>query len=87
MGGFLFTADFVMPIQKEELEKILQKNFPQAKIEIVDLVGDKDHYSLHIVDKVFYGKTRIEQHKLVNNSLKEILGDSLHAMQLKTSFE
>ena len=32
----------------------------------------------------FKNKTRIEQHKMVNNALKEHLGMSLHALQIKT---
>lgn len=74
-----------MPIAQEKLNALLQKKFPEAQIEITDLAGDNDHYSVKIIDKIFAGKTRIEQHKLVNNALKEILGDTLHAMQLKTS--
>jgi stress-induced morphogen len=74
-----------MAIPKDQLEKILAENFPQAKIEVVALVDDNDHYSVKITDKIFAGKTRIEQHKMVNIALKEILGDVLHAMQLKTS--
>lgn len=74
-----------MAIPKAELEKMLAENFPQAKIEVVALVDDDNHYSVQIIDKSFAGKTRIEQHKMVNIALKEILGDVLHAMQLKTS--
>lgn len=74
-----------MPIAKSDLEKILRNNFPEAKIEVVDLAGDNDHYSVNIVDKVFAGKTRIQQHMLVNQALKDYLGGVLHAMQLKTS--
>ncbi len=74
-----------MAIAKIELEKLLKENFPQAKIEVIDLAGDDNHYSVKIIDEIFAGKTRIEQHKMVNNALKEILGDVLHAMQLKTS--
>ncbi len=74
-----------MPIAKEKLEQLLVENFPDAEIEITALVDDGDHYSVKIIDKIFAGKTRVEQHKLVNVALKEILGDALHAMQLKTS--
>lgn len=73
-----------MPIAKEELEAILRRNFPEAQIEITSLVDDGDHYSLVISDKVFAGKTRVEQHKIVNNTLGKILGNQLHALQIKT---
>lgn len=73
-----------MAIEQEKLQKILQRNFPNAEITIVDLAGDSDHYSVTIKDQIFAGKTRIAQHKIVNETLKGILGDQLHAMQLKT---
>lgn len=74
-----------MPIAKEKLEEILRSKFPQAKIQVIDTAGDENHYSVTIIDEIFAGKTRIEQHKMVNLALKEILGDTLHAMQLRTS--
>lgn len=74
-----------MPISQKDLNDILAKEFPEAKIEITDLAGDSDHYSVEISDKVFAGKTRVAQHKIVNEALKGILGTTLHALQIKTS--
>ncbi len=74
-----------MPIAKEKLEQILRKAFPNAELEIVDMAGDQDHYSIKIVDESFIGKTLINQHKMVNEALKAELVSTLHAMQLKTS--
>ncbi len=74
-----------MPISQDKLSAILKNHFPSANIEIVDLVGDQDHYSVTIADKSFAGKSRIEQHKMVNQALKAELGGILHALQLKTS--
>ena len=77
-----------MPIEKNELYQIIEKSFPKGKIEIVDLVGDNNHYSVKITDKSFAGKNRIEQHRMVNQALnKELRSDILHAMQLKTLSE
>ena len=73
-----------MPISQVDLRGLLEEKFPNASIEIVDLAGDDDHYSVVITDKMFEGKTRIEQHKLVNRALGDVLGGTLHAMQLKT---
>ncbi len=74
-----------MPIAQEKLEKILKDHFPHAEIKVVDTVGDEDHYSVEIKDKIFIGKSRVDQHKIVNSALKNELGGILHAMQLKTS--
>lgn len=76
-----------MPIAQEDLRSIIAKSFPDAKIEIVDLAGDDDHYSVTIIDKSFAGKSRVAQHKMVNKALSGYLGDILHAMQLKTLAE
>jgi stress-induced morphogen len=74
-----------MPISQKNLHSLIAKTFPKAKIEITDLMGDDNHYSVTIIDQSFVGKTRVEQHKMVNESLKGCLGDVLHAMQLKTA--
>ncbi len=74
-----------MPIAKEKLELILKQNFPNSTITITSLVDDDDHYCVEIVDQVFVGKTKVQQHKMVNQALEGIIGTELHAMQLKTS--
>jgi len=74
-----------MSISQNDLRTLIAKAFPNAQIEIIDLVGDENHYSVKIIDQSFAGKSRILQHKMVNEALKGYLGDILHAMQLKTS--
>jgi stress-induced morphogen len=74
-----------MPIPQAKLHQILTDAFPNAKIKIIDMVGDNNHYSVTIIDLIFAGKSRIQQHRIVNNALKNLLGDELHAMQLNTS--
>ena len=73
-----------MAISIKELEEILRSTFPDAKIKIIDLVGDQDHYSLEITDSKFTGRSLINQHKLVKNALSEILNSKLHAITIKT---
>ncbi|MGL9731775.1 MAG: BolA/IbaG family iron-sulfur metabolism protein [Wolbachia sp.] len=71
-----------MVIAIHELEKIIKQSFPGADIEVNDLAGDNDHYYLKVTYKCFFGKTRIEQHKMVYKALE---GQSIHALQLETS--
>ncbi len=73
-----------MAIAQKELENILRSKFPKAEINVVDLVGDENHYSVIIKDKIFANKTKIAQHRIVNEALKDLLVKDLHAMQLKT---
>lgn len=69
----------------DELKQALHNAFPNAEITLTDLVGDQDHYSVHIISDTFAGKTRIQQHKMVYQALGDKMGGVLHALQLKTS--
>jgi stress-induced morphogen len=74
-----------MPIEKTELESLVKQAFPDAVITLTDLAGDNDHWALEIASAAFKGKSRIEQHKMVNNALGNMVGGTLHALQLKTT--
>lgn len=73
-----------MPIEQDELEKLLKEKFPNSKIIIEDLAGDNDHYSVSIESSLFNDLSRIQQHQLVYKSLNGLMDKELHAMQLKT---
>ena len=76
-----------MPISQKEIEILIKESIPDAKVIIEDLRGDGDHYSATVVSKTFIGMNRIEQHKMVYNSLKGKMGNELHALMLKTKTE
>ena len=59
-----------MSLKSEEIEKLIKESIPDAEIIIQDLAGDNNHYSATIKSKIFNGKTKIEQHKIVYKSLK-----------------
>ncbi len=73
-----------MPLSKEDLEKYIKESIPDSTVIIEDLRGDGDHYSATVISKSFEGKTKIEQHKLVYDSLNGKMGNELHALMLKT---
>ena len=73
-----------MSMDLKEIEKHIKEALPDAIIEIQDLAGDGNHYSATIKSKVFSGKSRIEQHKLVYKALKGKMGNELHALALNT---
>lgn len=76
-----------MPLSKDELEKYIKDSLPDSSIIIEDLKGDGDHYSATVISKSFEGKSKIEQHKMVYDSLKGKMGNELHALMLKTKTE
>ena len=73
-----------MALSVEEIKKLIMSSMPDATIEIKDLMGDNNHYSAKISSKVFNGKSKVEQHKLVYKSLKGKMGNELHALSITT---
>ena len=73
-----------MAMNLKEIENIIREALPDATIDIQDLAGDGNHYSATIVSSQFSGKSKIEQHKMVYNSLKGKMGNELHALAIKT---
>jgi len=73
-----------MSSKLEEIKSLIKAAIPDAEITIKDLAGDDNHYSATIKSKVFSGKSRIEQHKLVYRALGKKMGNELHALALNT---
>ena len=73
-----------MAMNLKEIENLIRAALPDATIDIQDLAGDGNHYSATIVSSQFSGKSKIEQHKMVYNSLKGRMGNELHALAIKT---
>ena len=73
-----------MSLKLDEIKILIQKAIPDAEIAIKDLAGDDNHYSATIKSKLFSGKTKIEQHKLVYKALNGKMGNELHALELNT---
>ena len=73
-----------MPLKSTEIESLIKEAMPDAEITIQDLAGDENHYSATIKSKIFSGKSKIDQHKLVYKALKGKMGNELHALALNT---
>ena len=73
-----------MALSIKEIKKLITSSIPDAIIEIKDLMGDSNHYSAKITSKLFNGKSKIEQHKLVYKSLQGKMGNELHALSITT---
>ena len=76
-----------MPVAASEIERLILETFPNAQVEIQDLAGDNNHWAATVVDESFRGKNRVQQQRMVNAALKEILEGNnapLHALALTT---
>jgi BolA protein len=45
--------------------------------------GGETHFSVHIVSQAFRGKTRIERHRMVNETLTRELQGGVHALAIR----
>ena len=64
-----------MALKIEEIKSLIKESMPDAEIIIKDLAGDENHYSATIKSKIFSGKSKIEQHKLVYKALNGKMGN------------
>jgi stress-induced morphogen len=74
----------VMAMAAHEIEKRIIAAIPDAKVEIRDLAGDGDHYAATVISETFRGKTRVQQHQMVNAAFGADMGTVLHSLALQT---
>lgn len=74
-----------MPMDANEIERLIRAKLPDADVEIKDLAGDGDHYAAHVTSAAFKGKSRVQQHQLVYEALGGRMGGVLHALALTTA--
>ena len=73
-----------MAMDAHDIERLIKEGIPDAKVTIRDLAGDGDHYAATVIAESFRGKSRVQQHKLVYEALKDQMGGALHALALQT---
>ena len=74
-----------MAMAAEAIEALIRDAIPDARVEIVDLAGDGDHYEARVVSESFRGQPRVKQHQRVYQSLGGRMGNELHALKLTTA--
>ena len=74
-----------MAMPADEIETLIRAGIPDARVEIVDLAGDGDHYEARVVAESFRGMPRVRQHQLVYAALGGRMGNELHALKLSTA--
>ena len=75
---------FWMPMDARDIETMIKAAIPDAEVTIRDLAGDGDHYAATVISESFRGKSRVQQHQIVYQSLQGQMGGVLHALALQT---
>lgn len=73
-----------MAMAAHEIVRRIKAAIPDAEVEIRDLAGDGDHYAATVTSEAFRGKTRVQQHQMVNEAFGADLGTTLHSLALQT---
>jgi stress-induced morphogen len=73
-----------MPMNAEDIVRLIEDGIEGASVEINDLAGDGDHYEAIVTAEAFRGLPRIRQHQMVYAALGGRMGGELHALKLKT---
>jgi len=68
-----------------EIEKRIKAALPDAKVELRDLAGDDNHWAATITSAAFKGKTRVQQHQMVNAAFGADMGTTLHSLAIQTA--
>lgn len=71
-----------------DIKNKLLKAFPDATIELEEGYFDGRHLNIIITSARFKGLSLLEQHRLVQNALKEFLDtEAIHAVKIKTKIK
>lgn len=68
----------------KELEQMIARGIPDARVEVRDYTGGGDHFEAVVVSDSFEGKSLVERHQAVYNALGDAMRARVHALTLKT---
>lgn len=66
----------------EEIQRKILAGLPEAKVEVQG--DDGVHFSAVVVSESFRGKSRVQQHKMIYETLGNAFDGALHALALTT---
>ncbi len=72
-------------MKPNEIKARLQSAYPDGAVDVTDLTGTEDHYSVYISSKKFKGLSRIQCHKQVMDVFgPELKTGEVHALTIRT---
>lgn len=71
-------------IEPSKVKQAIEKAIPGSKASVTNSTKDGQHYEIDVKSDSFKGKSLVEQHKMVHDSIKEIR-QQMHAVIIKTN--
>ena len=73
------------PMSPSEIKKRLEQAYPKGLVDVTDLTGGEDHYSVYVASNQFAGLSRIQRHKHVMAVFaEELKTGEVHALSIRT---
>jgi acid stress-induced BolA-like protein IbaG/YrbA len=73
----------VRTMTSDEIETLIRSGLPEATVQVIDQVGDGNHFQAVVVTAAFAGKSLVERHQLVYGSLQGAMAERIHALSIK----
>jgi len=68
-------------METEKVKQFIEAGLPGARVEVT---GDGRHFEALVVSEAFEGKSLVQRHRMVMNTVNEqIASDELHALSIK----
>ena len=68
-------------METEKVAELIRAGMPGAQVEVT---GDGRHFEATVISPVFTGKSLIQKHRMVMDTVKQqIASDELHALSIK----
>lgn len=68
----------------EQVKQRLKEAYPESDVDVTDLTGTHDHYSVYIASSTFHGMSRIQRHKHVMAAFdNELKSGEVHALTIR----
>lgn len=73
-----------MTVSTKEIQNLLAEKLPGSEIKVIDILDNGYHYQINVKSKDFKNLTKLKQHRLVMDALKEYLKEKIHAVSIHT---
>ena len=71
----------------DDIEHIIIKNIPDAKVLINNINNDGEHFEAIVISESFNELSLLKQHQAIMKPLKDAFNERVHALALKTFSE
>ncbi len=70
-------------MENSQVEALIKAGLPDAEVKVS---GDGRHFEVEVVSPAFEGKSLIQRHRMVMDTVKaQVASDELHALSIKSA--